>query len=199
MVIDIIFVIAAVWGFYLGFSRGIIKTVFTILSFLFGLIAAFKFAPAATEFLKTTFNSGNPLMFLAGFLLSFVLTMLLIRMAAKALEGVLKTANINIINQFLGGVLLAGVMVLVYSAILWFGVSAHIVDERQAKQESMTYEYLINLPAQAGGVAQTVKPVFLEFWDRSVEMMDNLENMSEKSVSDPQFRDLPDDESSSDR
>jgi hypothetical protein len=63
----------------------------------------------------------------------------------------------------------------------------------------MTYEYLIDLPSQAGGVAQSVKPVFLEFWDRSVEMMDNLENMSEKSVSDPQFRDLPDDESSSDR
>ncbi|MCB0617377.1 MAG: CvpA family protein, partial [Saprospiraceae bacterium] len=121
MVIDIIFVIMAGYGFYLGFAKGIIRTIFTILSFLFGLLAAFKFAPAATKFLETAFDSNNPMMFLAGFLLSFVLTMILIRLVARAIEGFLRTANINIVNQFAGGLLLAGMMTLLYSMVLWFG------------------------------------------------------------------------------
>ncbi len=198
MVIDIIFLIIAGYGFYVGFSRGIIKTVFTVLSYIFGLIAAFKFAPAATEFLESTFRNGNPLMFLAGFLLSFVLTMMLIRMVAKALEGVLKTANINVINQFFGGVLLAGVMTIIYSTLLWFGISAHIIDEAEAKKTSVTYIYLMELPEQTQSLLKNVKPIFLDFWDHSVEMLDNLEKMSEKTQSDPTIKDLPDNESSSD-
>ncbi len=192
MVIDIIFIIVAVWGFYLGFSRGIIKTVFTVLSFLFGLIAAFKFAPATTQFLETTFNNNNPLMFAAGFLLSFVLTMLIIRMAARFLEGILESANINVINQFLGGVLLSGIMILLYSVLLWFGKEAHIINQ-ETKGQSYTYEYLETIPGRAQEFITWGKPIFLEFWDRSVDVMDRLQEMSEQTESEAEIFDIEED------
>lgn len=197
MVIDIIFVITAIWGFYLGFSRGIIKTVFTILSLVFGLMAAFKFAPAATDFLESTFNNNNPLMFLAGFLLSFVVTMLVIRMIAKALEGILKTANINIINQILGGVLVSGILIVVYSTLLWFGSEAHIVKDAE-KEDSRTYVFLKEVPEHAKVITGRLKPVLLDFWDHSVNMMDRMEKLSEKSEGEPEIYDI-DDEDSFDR
>ena len=193
MVIDIIFVIAAIYGFYLGFTKGIIRTIFNVLSILLGFIGAFKFAPAATKFLETAFGSDNPLMFLAGFLLSFVATMLLIRTIARGLEGVLKTANVNVVNQFAGGVLLGGVMVFLYSLILWFADISGILET--AKEGSFTYEYLEVFPDQAGKVYEFLKPTIKDFWTGSVKAMDRIKEMNmEQEEGEPNIFDINEDE-----
>ncbi|MCB0623480.1 MAG: CvpA family protein [Saprospiraceae bacterium] len=197
MVIDIIFVIMAGYGFYLGFAKGIIRTIFTILSFLFGLLAAFKFAPAATKFLETAFDSNNPMMFLAGFLLSFVLTMILIRLVARAIEGFLRTANINIVNQFAGGLLLAGMMTLLYSMVLWFGTQSKLIDE-QTKSQSFTYTYLQHYPDRVWAAIKFIQPSVREFWDDSIDFMDQLRDRSmEQTDGEPNIFDIDDEEESS--
>ena len=184
MVIDIIFVIFAAYGFYMGFSKGIIKTVFTILSYVLGLMAAFKFSPAVTDFLETTFKTETPLMYVAGFLLSFVLTMIFIRMIAKGIEGVLQTANINVINQAAGGVLLAAAMILVYSMIVWFADKSHIID-RENKEASMTYTFLEQFPPQIWSVGTYLRPIFEDFLDHSAEFMDKIqENVDNNTNTD---------------
>ncbi len=192
MVIDLVLLIFVAYGFYLGFSKGIIKTVFTVLSYVLGLMAAFKFAPGMTTFLESTFNTTNPLMFVAGFLLSFVLTMILIRMIARGLEGVLQTANVNIINQLLGGGLLAGVMILVYSMLLWFGTNAHIIDE-ETRAESVTYPYLEQYPAMVLSAGKALKPVFNDFAKASAEFMDKIKGTAERSETNELF-DIPEEE-----
>ncbi len=196
MVIDIIFAITLVYGFYLGFSKGIISTVFTVLSLLFGLMAAFKFAPATTDFLEKVFSSNNPLMFLAGFLLSFVVVMVIIRTIARGLEGLLKTANINFINQLAGGVLLGGILVLLLSVLIWFGDQAHLIDSK-TKLTSKTYPYLETFPAEAKGIAYRFKPMFEEFWNASLDMMDRLEEMSIEQTENSDIYDYPEEEEGS--
>ena len=194
--IDIILGITVLYGFYLGFSKGIISTIFGILSFVLGLMAAFKFAPGMTDFLERTFDNTNPLMFLAGFLLSFVIVMLIIRMIARGLEGALKTANINVINQLAGGILMAGILVLLYSVVIWFGDQAGMIDPK-TKRESISYKYLEEFPTQAKGVAYKLQPVFQEFWNETMDMMDKLERMKPlQEESDPVIYDIPDDEES---
>ncbi len=194
MIIDIIFAILAGYGFYLGFSRGIIQTVFTILSVAFGLMAGFRFGPQTTKFLETVFNDNNPLWFIAGFLLSFVLTMVIIRLFARGVEGILQSANINIINKVAGGALLAGLMILMYSMILWFGEKSHLIDDT-TKSQSLTYDYLEEFPNTVWALGERIRPTFVEFWDHSIDFMDKLEEMSvERSESDPSIYDLPDDE-----
>ena len=152
MTLDIIFLIFAGYGFYIGYSKGIIGTVFTILAYTLGLIAGIKFAPSMTNMLEDLFSNNNPLMFFAGFLLSFVLVMIVIRTMAKGLEGILKTANINVINKIIGGAVFTGLMIVMHSVLVWFGDSAHLVDE-QTKRTSITYPYTKPLPGQAYQVA----------------------------------------------
>lgn len=182
------------FGFYLGFSRGIISTIFTIISFTFGMMAAFKFSPAMTKFLEDVFSTSNPLMFIAGFLLSFVITMVFLRLIARGLETLLETAQINIINQILGGVLLSGMMILVYSMLLWFSEQSRLVDEA-SKEQSFTYTYLQEFPGQVWSFGERLKPTFEEFWDYSVDMMDRLEEMSvERTESEPDIYDIEESE-----
>lgn len=193
MAIDLIFLIVAGYGFILGFSRGIIRTVFTFLSILFGLMSAFRFAPAMTNFLKDIFTTSNPLMFIAGFLLAFVVTMMLIRFFARILEGFLETANINFINQLAGGVLLSSVMILIFSMLLWFGDEARLID-RYTKEQSVTYPYLEEFPSSVWTVGEQLKPTFEEFWQYSVQFMIELERMTlERTETNPTIYDIPDD------
>lgn len=198
MVIDIIFAAAAIWGFYLGFSRGIIKTIFTILSVVFGLMIAFRFGPDITVLLERTV-SDNALMFIAGFLLTFVLTMVGIRLFANFLEGALESANINFINQIIGGFFMAGLIVLVYSMLLWFGDRSRLIEDA-TKAESISYAYLEQYPEQVWKWSGKARPVIEDFWDHSLEFMDRLDKAKvEREESDPYIYDIPDDEDPSQR
>ncbi len=194
MMIDLFFAIFAGYGFFLGFTKGIIRTVFTVLSYAIGLLAAFKLSPAATRFLETALGSENPLLFVAGFLIAFFGTMLLIRFISRALSEGLESANINIINQVAGGALLAAVLTLLYSLVLWFLVESRIIKE-EVKDTSMTYPFLMEYPKVAWNALGKVKPVFMEFWDNTVDFMDRVEKVGiEKTEGDPNIYDIPEDE-----
>ena len=197
MAIDIMCLLFVVGGFYMGYSKGIIKTVFSVIGLLFGALAAFKFAPAMTQFLETSFNSTNPLMFLAGFALSFVLAMFLIRLVARGLEGAFKTANINVLNQLAGGVLFAALMTVLFSVLLWFGEQAHLVNQ-EARLTSKTYPILKEVPGKARVAFERVRPVFRDFWDQSLDMMDRLEEMSIEQTENNNVYDIPTDEETQD-
>ncbi len=195
MIIDILFLIIAGWGFYQGYSRGIIKTVFTVFSIVFGLMVAFKFSPAATRFIETAFHSNSPLNFLAGFLLSFVLTMLIIRMTAQFFEKTLQAANINAINKFAGGVLLGAIYTLIFTLLLWFGEQSHIITAENSK-DSLTYPQLRVFPSKMRGVYEYIKPGFQDFWKESVHFIDRMEEKSlEKTESQPTIFDIPEEDS----
>lgn len=194
MIIDLLFLITAIYGLYLGYSRGIIKTVFTVLSVLFGVIIAFRFSPDTTKLLESLFTSTNPLMFIAGFLLTFVLTMIGIRMFARVLENGLESANINFLNQAAGAALTAAFTTLLFSTLVLFANKAHLIEE-DTKQDSITYSYLEKYPQTMWGLLGKAKPTLQRFWDRSVEFMDRLEDYRvEDSESEPTIYDIEEDE-----
>lgn len=193
MIIDVLFLIVGGWGFFQGYSRGIIKTVFTLFSIIFGLMVAFKFSPAATRFIETAFHSNSPLNFVAGFLLSFVLTMIIIRMTAQFFERSLRAANINAINKFAGGLLLGSIYTLILSMLLWFADQSHIITAENSTS-SLTYPYLKAFPSKMKGVYEYIKPGFQDFWKESVRFIDKMEEKSlEKTESQPTIFDIPED------
>ncbi len=171
--IDLLFLISAGYGLYIGYGRGIIKTVFNVLSWLFGAIVAFRFSPDMTEVLSTALATENPLMFIPGFLLTFVLTMILIRSVARVFENGLQSANINFINQAAGALLTAAATTLLFSVLLWFGDQAHLIRE-ETKRESITYTYLENYPKATWKMLGKIKPTLQRFWGRSIDFIDRM-------------------------
>ncbi len=188
MAIDIILIIFVIYGFWVGFSRGIIGTVFTILSYLFGILAAMKLSPSVTRLLEEQFYA-SPLMFIAGFLLTFIGTMMLLRLIGRTIEGVLQSININIINQVLGGALAAGFMILIFSFLLKFAVASNIVADK-TMNDSMSYPFVKEFPDAMKVVYDKAKPVLLTFWDESSEFMDRVENMTQTTDGDADIFDI---------
>ena len=196
MWIDIVLLLVAGLGFMVGYSRGIIKTIFTVLSIALGIIAAIRFSPAMTNFLKDLFNEHSPLMFIAGMLLSFTITMLFIRLIARGIETMLETANINVINQAAGGALTASLAILVYAVLLSFMVASSSGGEAAITQDSRTYPYIKEYPAIVWRVAGELKDPAQKFWNYAIDMMDQVENLTERADSENYFYDIEDDPAS---
>ncbi len=197
MIIDLFTFIIGGWGAYQGFTRGIIRTILTVFSILFGLVVAFKLTPAATRFLETAFDSENPFLFLGGFLMVFVLTMIIIRITSRFLEGALQAAKINILNQFLGALLLSSLYLLLFSYVIQFAEASRIITDK-TRQESVTLPLLKALPSKMKSVYEFVKPAFKDFWNESIRFLEKMEEQAPtQTESKPTIFDVPEEEPSS--
>ena len=173
MIIDILFIAAIIIGFWMGYARGIIRTIFGLLSLFFGLIISLKFAPVTTNILERVFNTESVLIFVLGFILTFVAIMLLVRLLAKGLEKLLTKIKINFINKFAGGALFSMMMVVLLSIMVWFTDRAGLIKE-STKNESISYPTLIQLPIASRSLLEKVKPIFQEFWNDTEKALDGI-------------------------
>jgi membrane protein required for colicin V production len=195
MPIDLICLVAFFYGFWKGFNQGIISTVFNVLAYIFGIVLAFKMTPTATNILEKLFNSDNPMMFLAAFAVNVVIIMFIIRQAARGFEGVLRSLYLNVINQAFGGVLMGMLGVLIFSILVWFADKAGMISA-QTREESRTFDYLIEMPGKAKIVADRIKPFAVDSWETSIKWMDRLEGYGEEKTGakgdQPRIYELPD-------
>ena len=175
MSIDILFAAAAAYGFFLGFKDGIINSVFSVLSVVLALMAAFKFSPYMTRALEQGFDMYNPLMFVIGFIMTFFISMWLFRMVGRTISGVLEVARLDLPNQMIGGFILALVFSFFYSVLIWFADGARMLDE-ETKTTSMSYRYLDPLRVNAFKFLGNVKPIVQNFLGETDKVMDQIED-----------------------
>jgi membrane protein required for colicin V production len=173
MFIDTCVAIIVSLGFYLGYQRGLIKTIFDTLSLFIGILAAIKLSPWMMELLGKLFNMSKPIELILGIALTFLIVMWGIRFIGKKIEAILETVNINVINKVAGGVIQA----LFFAAILSYAVSlmdkVNVIKE-ETKTTSATYTSLMKMPAISEALFVSLKPVFSEFWSKTNEAIDSM-------------------------
>ncbi len=123
MGIDLIVLLILVWAVYQGYQRGLIIAVFTFLSTLLGVLLAFKFSSLVAGWLGARISVSDRWLPVVAFLAILIGVILLVRLGAKALEGMIELAQLGILNR-LGGVLLYVVLYLglasaVFHLIQW--------------------------------------------------------------------------------
>jgi membrane protein required for colicin V production len=101
-IIDLIILIPLIYGVWKGFKKGFIMELFTILALLVGLYAAFHFSDKITDFIvgKTHENPGY--LPAISFLLLFLAVGAMVYFGGKALEQVLKLAQLSVFNKVIG-------------------------------------------------------------------------------------------------
>ena len=187
MAIDIICLIFAAYGFYVGFTRGIISTVLALASYLIGALAAMKFGPIAGDMIFDSFpavTKGGG--FLLGVIVVFFLTLLLFKLVARGLTSFMQTININVINQLLGGIVSALFFVFVFSGLLLLGDTSRIVTE-ELKRDSITYEPVTIFREGVWDKGKDLFPIFRDFYDRAVDSIDRLKDNVDHRESDSIF------------
>jgi|AntRauTorckE5430_2_1112549.scaffolds.fasta_scaffold12770_2 membrane protein required for colicin V production len=180
MVIDVIFFGILIYTFYVGFSRGIIRTVFTGLSVAVGLLAAIKLTPFVAVSLEKALTASSTVVYVLSFILTFFFVVLIFRLIAGLIEGFIDAADLEMLNKFAGGILFSTLGILVYSGLLIFFKKAELLTP-DAVSASAFFPYLEVFPAKLSQFATRIFPFLESLWGSTVDIMDNAKDTLENT------------------
>ena len=173
MTIDILAAIIISLGLYLGYKRGLIKTVFDTLSLIIGIIAALKISPIVIDFLQKLLKINPAITFILGIAITFIGVMVAIRFVGRKLEQLLEVVHLNIINKSAGAVLQGFFFATILALAIGLVDKVKLVSE-PSKSSSFTYPYLVKVPEVSQQALNKLKPVFSTFWDKTLQTIDGL-------------------------
>ena len=117
-IIDIILGALILYGLVKGLSKGFFVEVTSLLALLVGVYGAVHFSNYAAEFLSSRFEWGEKTINITAFAITFVVIVLAISLAGKALTKLADFAALGILNKLLGGVFGGLKMALILSILL---------------------------------------------------------------------------------
>ena len=117
-VIDIVLGALILFGLVRGFMKGLFVEVASLVALIAGVYGAIHFSNFAAEFLQTKTEWNEKTINIAAFAITFVIIVLAIALAGKALTKLADFAALGIINKLLGALFGALKIALVLSVIL---------------------------------------------------------------------------------
>jgi len=164
MLIDISLLIFALAGFWVGYTKGIVSTLFSILGYILALLITLKISPWFTGFLTASFNVDKMFALVFGTLAILIMLIFLIRWLLKRVSAYLEKSKISSANKILAGLLMLCMGVLFFSFMLWPLNQFAMLGEK-AKQESISYAVLEGIPDKARHFIGKFKPLFNRYWE----------------------------------
>ena len=177
MLLDILLALFVAYGFYIGFTRGIINSVFAVVSLIIAVLAAMKLSPIAIMGLEKIWDADPRVLIIVGFVVTFLLVLIAIRLIGRGLEKLFESAKINFVNKIAGGTLLAIVFLITFSWIVWFLNEVRLVGDN-TKESSITYALIEPIPRKSQKVISGLRPLFKDFWDKTGKAMDKVRDQS---------------------
>jgi membrane protein required for colicin V production len=175
MILDIIVAVFITSGFYIGYRRGIIKTVLDAVSLIVGVAAALKLSPITINLLEDIIKVSPALTFIAGIIITFMVVMLLIRYLGRKMESALEALRINFVNKILGGTFQAVFFAYLLSMGIMLLNTIQVLNP-EAKTSSMTYPVIEPLAEKGSAIFVRLKPLFAEFWNKTTETMEEIKS-----------------------
>ena len=137
-VLDIALLVLLILGLVRGFSRGFFVEVASLVALIAGVYGAFHFSDFAASFLKDRVDWNENTINIAAFAITFIIIMLVIALAGKALTKIADFAMLGLLNKLLGA-LFGGLKVALILSVILIVVEklhANILFVKEADQES---------------------------------------------------------------
>lgn len=141
-IFDLLILIPVLWGFWRGFSRGIIMELATLAAFLLGAWGGMHLSDAMANIIRNLTDSKSPYVPLLAFALVFVGVLMIVYGVAKLVERFVEAVALGLINKITGGIFGALKYLLVLSTVFFAldAVEKNItIIPPQTKNESLLY------------------------------------------------------------
>ncbi len=137
-VLDIALLVLLILGLVRGFSRGFFVEVASLVALIAGVYGAFHFSNFAGSFLKDRVDWNENTINIAAFAITFIIIVLVIALAGKALTKIADFAMLGLLNKLLGALFGGLKVALILSIILIVleKLHANILFVKKADQES---------------------------------------------------------------
>jgi membrane protein required for colicin V production len=117
-IIDIVLIVLLLLGLIRGAMKGLFVEIASLLALLLGVYGALHFSNYAADFLKGKVDWSSQAITVTAFAMTFVITVLAISLAGKALTKLADFAALGILNKLLGAIFGALKIGLVLSFVL---------------------------------------------------------------------------------
>jgi membrane protein required for colicin V production len=159
MGIDIVFAIILVIAVYKGYSRGLIVAVFSFIGVTVGLAGALKLTNVTVFYAQQHWGMHTRWLPVLCFAVLFLGIILLIRLLATLLQGLVEVAMMGWLNKLGGIILYSAIFIIVYSILLWIANQLYWLSP-ETKLKSVVYPYIEHLgPAVIDGLGRII-PIF---------------------------------------
>lgn len=142
-IIDIFIILPILWGGFMGFKKGLIIEVCSLIALSAGVYLGLKFSDLVSGWINSAMNEPSPYVNLIAFTVVFIAVIILVLLFAKILERGINIAMLSPINKILGIIfgalkfaLLTGVLLLVMEG--YSEQSNKFIHEQ--KEDSLLYE-----------------------------------------------------------
>ena len=174
-IIDLLILIPLIYGGWKGFKRGFIMELFTILALVVGLYAAFHFSDKIIEMVVAKTHERPGYLHAISFLMLFLAVGAMVYFGGKALEKVLKIAQLSVLNKSIG----AGIGVLKWGYVI--GCILVFFNSLDSNEKFITKKHKENAvlhPAVTGLVGYSIPGV------SSTHLFDFIEVLEAKEIAD---------------
>ncbi|MFT4741964.1 MAG: membrane protein required for colicin V production, partial [Marivirga sp.] len=121
--LDIILLIPLVFGAYLGFKKGLLLEIVSLLAFFLAVVGAFKLVDFGQELLSPYFQNWEKALPIISFVLLFVGILLLVNLVGKIAKKILDMTLLGGLDNFAGAVLGLLKWAFGVSLVLWLATS----------------------------------------------------------------------------
>ena len=146
MLIDIILIVVVIWAIIVGFRRGLIVGVFSVIAFIAGLAAAIKLSTVVAGYIGKAVKISDQWLPVISFAVVFIIVVLLVRLGAKMIQKSVEMAMLGWINRLAGIILYVAVYILIFSVFLFYIDQMDLI-KPETKNASVSYKYIQPLAA----------------------------------------------------
>ena len=141
MILDLLFAIAIVFAIFKGYRRGFIVGLFSLVAVIIGLAAAMKLSAVAASYIGQNVNVSKEWLPVLSFVVVFIIVVLLIRLAANAIDRTVEMVMLGWLNKLAGIVLYVIIYTIVFSVLLFYAEQIKLL-KPETVANSVTYSYV---------------------------------------------------------
>jgi membrane protein required for colicin V production len=173
MLIDIITVILLVMALFKGLRKGLIVALFSFAAYLVGLAAAIKLSTLVADYIGTNVEISQRWLPFVAFFVVFAVVVLLVRLGAKAIEGVVRMVMLGWLNRLGGALFYILIYFFIFSIILFYATQLHLL-KAETIEASATYGLIEPLAPKAIELLGSVVPFFRNMFDELLHFFEEV-------------------------
>jgi membrane protein required for colicin V production len=163
MLIDILFCLTIVLALWKGYSQGFILGLFSLVAIFIGLAAALKLSAVVAGYLGHSTKSAGPWLPLLSFLIVFIAVLILVRLAAKALESSVKLVLLGWLNKLGGMICYVLLYAMIFSILLFYSEKMQWIGN-EGILASRVYSYIAPWGPRSIGMLGQLIPWFSDLF-----------------------------------
>lgn len=163
MAIDILLILCAIAGFWLGYTKGIVATLFSVLEYVLAVLITIGFSPYFSGFLMRAFDLNQILALVISSLIFFLTSIFLLKWLIRKIENSLKKGKLSGSTKIIGGIVMLLFSILLYTIVLSMLNFNGMINEK-IKLASCSYQSLKPIHQVFSSLVTDLKPVFQRYW-----------------------------------